>query len=157
MRLGMWSHHTNSLFNLQGTDPISLFIVSNKNIWFKLPKSRSKGCRKTLKRVQKKANAEKSTKLATPLQQERPIFKEGSTGSRGWTILALALLKGFSAVLKHGQDIRDARGHSSWSFEDALIGNRQLRFAQRSYFGPGLQSGVCRRSGNTNPREESVS
>ena len=53
-------------------------------------------------------------------------------------------------------DIRDSRGRSSCSIEEGLIGNRLLRFARRSNFGPGRGSRVSARSGNTNPRRERV-
>ena len=50
------------------------------------------------------------------------------------------------------KDIRDARGRSSWSRKETLIGNRLLRPARRSDLGLCLRSSVLRRSGNTNPR-----
>ena len=54
------------------------------------------------------------------------------------------------------RDIRDSRGRSSLSMEEAILENRLLRPALRSDFGPGLRSSLFRRSGNTNPREETV-
>ena len=54
----------------------------------------------------------------------------------------------------NSQDICDARGRSSWSMQEGLIGNRLLRLARRSDFGPGRWSSVLRRSRNINPRGE---
>ena len=52
-----------------------------------------------------------------------------------------------------GRDISNSRGSSS-SMKEGLIGNRLLRPALRSDFGPGRKSSVFRPSGNTNHRGE---
>ena len=109
--------------------------------------------------------------LLRPSWVMRPLFKIGRLDPRGGLISALAVYKGFCAVRNWtgntnprekrvgiSRDIRDSRGRSSWSIEEALVGiwvrNRLLRLARRSNFGPGCQLKVSVRSGNTNSRGE---
>ena len=58
--------------------------------------------------------------------------------------------------VKFCRDIRELMVRACWAEQDAHIGNRLLRPARRSDFGPGRRSSVFRRSWNTNPREERV-
>ena len=142
------SHYKIRFFNFQGTDQVSHASYQTRNFHAY-----------TRNRVRREiVDANISTEINETQILNRPLRparrSDFDSGRRSSVFRWSGNTNQREERVGNSQDIRNLRGRSFWSIEEGLTGNRVLRPARRSYFGPGRRSRVSVRSGNTNPRGE---